>query len=152
VKLSITIEDPLSEDATALMEGLSKTLQEITGDSGKSSFSIDDLKNEKSIFLIARNSSDLALGCGSVRILDEKVGEIKRMFSKVPGVGTEILLELERRAITLGYESLRLETRKVNIGAVDFYLKRGYKIIENYGKYVGRENAICFEKILVRTL
>jgi len=148
MQLAINMEDPLSKDANLLMENLSEILEAITGDSGKSSFNIDDLKNSNSFFLIARNKSNIALGCGSVRQIEEKVGEIKRMYSKVPGVGTEILKELEKRAIKLGYEILKLETRKVNIKAVEFYLKHDYEIIDNYGKYIGNEKAICFHKKL----
>jgi len=146
--ISIQIEDPLSEDANSLMESLSGILKGLTGSSGKSSFNIDDLKHPNSFFLMARNGRQEAVGCGSVRQLEAKVGEIKRMYSKVPGVGTEILKEIEKRAIGLGYRFLKLETRKVNEKAVQFYLKHGYEVIDNYGKYVGREEAICFGKEL----
>jgi ribosomal protein S18 acetylase RimI-like enzyme len=43
-----------------------------------------------------------------------------------------------------------LETRKVNKKAVAFYLAKGYKVIENFGKYRGREEAVCFEKRIKR--
>jgi len=151
MQIFIEEEDPLSDDAISLMDNLSTVLKEITGDSGNSSFNIDDLKKSKSFFLIARNQTNVALGCGSVRQLKEKVGEIKRMYSKAPGIGTEILQELEKRAIKFGYEILKLETRKVNEKAVEFYLKNNYQIINNYGKYIGREDAICFQKVLKKT-
>jgi len=146
MELTISLEDPSSKDANSLMQELSDILEAITGDSGKSSFNIDDLKNDNSFFIIARDQFNFALGCGSVRQMEEKVGEIKRMYSKAPGVGTQILKELECRAIKLGYKVLKLETRKVNKKAVDFYLKNGYEIIDNYGKYIGNEKAICFQK------
>jgi ribosomal protein S18 acetylase RimI-like enzyme len=48
----------------------------------------------------------------------------------------------------MGYSKLWLETRIINERAVEFYKKRGYHQISNYGKYVENEKAICFEKIL----
>ncbi|EPN1630550.1 GNAT family N-acetyltransferase, partial [Cronobacter turicensis] len=32
--------------------------------------------------------------------------------------------------------------------AVEFYLRRGYEIIDNYGRYVGQEDAVCFARTL----
>jgi ribosomal protein S18 acetylase RimI-like enzyme len=64
------------------------------------------------------------------------------------GIGKDILSFLEEQARKLGYKKLWLETRLVNEQAVSFYINNGYLKIENYGRYVGRPEAICFEKIL----
>ncbi|MDN5397021.1 MAG: GNAT family N-acetyltransferase, partial [Chryseobacterium sp.] len=63
--------------------------------------------------------------------------------------GLKILSALEITAKQLDYQYIYLETRKNNKNAVSFYLKNGYKIIENYGIYVGREEAVCFGKELL---
>jgi len=65
-----------------------------------------------------------------------------------PGTGAALLAWLEEAALGLGYRELWLETRKVNTRAVQFYLKHGYAQIDNYGPYVGREEAICLAKRL----
>ena len=130
------------------MDELSSILNAITGDSGKKSFNIEDVKNDKSIFLIARDENNCPIGCGAIRPLDNNCAEIKRMYSKVSNVGLHILNSLEEKAVTLGYQLLRLETRKINERAVNFYLRNGYNVIENYGKYEGNEKVICFEKKL----
>lgn len=72
------------------------------------------------------------------------------MFSdrSVPGVGNALLTYLEAAATEMGYRELRLETRHINLRAVQFYEKNGYVRIENYGPYVGREEAVCFSKAL----
>jgi len=36
----------------------------------------------------------------------------------------------------------------VNGRAVAFYERHGYRVIPNYGKYVGREDAVCIGKVL----
>ncbi|MDS7802569.1 hypothetical protein PTQ56_26470, partial [Klebsiella michiganensis] len=55
---------------------------------------------------------------------------------------------LEGEAKSLGYNEIRLETRKVNTHAVAFYVKHNYQRIANYGPYVGKDEAVCFSKHL----
>lgn len=146
MKFIIEIEDPSSKDATLLMQELSLILKGITGSSGAASFNIDDLKYEKSCFLIARDEAGKAIACGSIRAMEDHVAEIKRMYTRVPGVGAQVLKELEKKATGFGYTLLKLETRKVNTKAVNFYLRNGYAVIDNYGKYIGNDKAVCFGK------
>lgn len=72
------------------------------------------------------------------------------MFSdrSIPGVGKALLNFLEKSAKNMGYAELWLETREVNYKAVNFYKNNGYVSIENYGPYIGREEAVCFSKVL----
>lgn len=148
MKLTILPEDPCSKDSLMLMDELSSILKSITGDSGQKSFNIEDVKNDKSIFLIARDENNSPVGCGAIRPLNNHCAEIKRMYSKVSNIGSHILASLEEKAVSLGYQLIRLETRKINERAVNFYLRKGYYVIDNYGKYEGNEKAICFEKKL----
>lgn len=150
----ILVESPFSSDAISLMDELSECLQSITGDSGKSSFDSNDVCNDRAIFVIARNQSGKAIGCGAFRAIDKTTAEVKRMYAKEAGmgIGNKILSYLERRAHDIGYTTIRLETRIVNARAVSFYKRNGYRKIANYGKYTGRLNSVCFEKILGCTL
>ncbi|WP_242975805.1 GNAT family N-acetyltransferase [Desulfosporosinus sp. FKB] len=146
----ISAESPFSSDAISLMDDLSECLQDITGDSGKNSFDAKDVCNDRAIFVIARNQSGKAIGCGAFRPMDETTAEVKRMYAKDKGmgIGNKILSYLEHRAHDIGYETLRLETRIINAKAVSFYERNGYRKIPNYGKYAERVNSICFEKNL----
>jgi GNAT superfamily N-acetyltransferase len=148
--LSIAPEDPASIDSLELMEELSSTLASITGDSGKSSFDPDDVRGSNACFVVARDAEGRAVGCGAFRPLQERVAEVKRMYSRpgTGGVGSAILAFLEVAAVKLGYRALWLETRLVNKRAVSFYERRGYRRIPNFGKYVGNPKAVCFEKRL----
>ncbi len=140
---------PDSPDAVELMAELSACLKNITGDSGTNSFDPQDVMSERAVFLIAYDEQTrAALGCGAIRPMGDTVVELKRMYACRPGVGTAILLELERRAREFGYATIRLETRLINERAVSFYEKRGYRRIPNYGKYIDRPEAVCFEKRL----
>lgn len=146
----ILAESPFSSDAISLIDELSECLQDITGDSGKNSFDANDVCNDRAIFVIARNQSGKAIGCGAFRPMDVTTAEIKRMYAqdKGKGIGSMILSYLEHQAHDFGYKALRLETRIVNTKAVSFYARNGYRRISNYGKYIGRTNSICFEKDL----
>ncbi len=147
----ISVESPFSSDAISLMDELSECLQSITGDNGKNSFDVNDVCNDRAKFVIAWNQSGKAIGCGAFRPINGATAEVKRMFAKEKGIGigNKILSFLEHQAYDMGYKTLCLETRIVNAKAVSFYERSGYKKIPNYGKYVGRANAICFEKNLL---
>lgn len=108
---------------------------------------IDMLKNCIIIF-----DNDEAIACGAIKELDSKSMEVKRMFTlsekRGKGLASAILKELEVWSKELGYEKTVLETGKRQIEAVALYQKCGYKIIPNYGQYIGIENSVCFEKEL----
>ncbi len=74
--------------------------------------------------------------------------KFKRMFSDRSSPGNALLTFLETSAKRMGYTELWLETRIVNHRAVQFYKKNGYIRIENYGPYIGREEAVCFSNPL----
>lgn len=147
----ITAESPFSADGISLMEELSRRLQSITGDSGKNSFDPHDVCQHKAIFVIAREESGAAVGCGAFRPMNDTTAEVKRMYAKEQGrgIGGQILSYLELQAHLMGYTALRLETRTVNTGAVSFYERHGYRVIPNYGKYEKRTDSVCFEKALL---
>ena len=152
MSIMVSACDPEHPGALALVEELSQALVAITGASGKASFAAADARMARSVFLIARGDAGVLLGCASLRPLDGAVGEVKRMYARpgTHGVGTALLAHLEREAAAFGYRELWLETRRVNLRAVAFYRKHGYEEIANYGKYVGRIDAICLGKRLGR--
>ena len=108
---------------------------------------IDMLKHCIVIF-----DNDEAVACGAIKELDTKSMEVKRMFTlpekRGKGLASAILRELETWSKELGYEKTVLETGKKQVEAVALYNKCGYKIIPNYGQYIGVDNSVCFEKIL----
>ena len=148
--IRVEAADPGDEAARALLDALSRTLEALTGASGRASFDPDDVRGAGACFLLAHGPEGEALGCGGYRPLEPGVAEIKRMYA-VPGsrgVGAALLVALERRARSDGYETVRLETRRVNSRAVAFYERSGYVRIAAYGRYIGRSDAACFGKSL----
>jgi len=132
-----------------LLGELGAALAAITGSDGSASFDAAAVRGERACFLVAYDADGLAVGCGALRSLSGDVAELKRMYARPgSGAGRFILEALERQALDFGYTEAWLETRKVNRRAVAFYAKHGYRVIPNYGKYIGRDEAVCFGKIL----
>jgi len=108
---------------------------------------IDMLKNCVVIY-----DNDEAVACGAIKELDSNFMEVKRMFTipekRGKGLASAILKELETWTKELGHKKTILETGKRQTKAVELYNKCGYKIIPNYGQYIGVENSVCFEKEL----
>ncbi len=102
--------------------------------------------------VIVYYENEIALGCGAFKEYEPKVAEIKRMFvlpdQRGKGIAVAILNELEIWAKTSGYESTMLETSVRLESAIALYKKSGYKIIPNYGQYIGVESSVCMEKMI----
>lgn len=148
----ITLEkaDPRSAESQLLITKLSAELAAITGDNGKSNFTMDSMDEERSLWVLARNNKGDAVGCGAIRPLTEHIAELKRMFSdrSSPAIGNALLTFLEKFALSMGYDQIWLATRSVNHKALNFYQKNGYERIDNYGPYVNCDETVCFAKIL----
>jgi len=147
---TVATADPLGDEAQALLAALSATLQRITGSPGTASFDVVDMQQPGAVFVLARTADCRAVGCGALRPLQTGVAELKRMYAApgTQGVGAQVLAALEAQAARLGHRELWLETRRVNARAVAFYLRHGYAVIPNYGRYAGRAEAVCFGKRL----
>jgi putative acetyltransferase len=93
-----------------------------------------------------------AVGCGAIKEQSPTSMEVKRMYvlpeNRKGGIATQVLTELEHWAHELGYPLCVLETGKRQPEAIELYKKNGYKVIPNYGQYIGIENSVCFEKQL----
>ncbi len=79
--------------------------------------------------LLARHGSEVA-GCGGLRRLQPRVGELRRMWVRPPfrrhGLGRAIAEALLRAARECGYASVRLETLWVMPQARALYLSMGF--------------------------
>lgn len=102
--------------------------------------------------VVAYEEADKAVGCGAMKMYQDGVMEIKRMF--VPkeyrgqGIAGKILSELQIWAKELGFERCILETGDKMVEAIGLYQKSGFITIPNYGQYANVNSSICFEKTL----
>ncbi|CAM3836199.1 MULTISPECIES: GNAT family N-acetyltransferase [Flavobacterium] len=109
---------------------------------------IDSINN-----VIVLYDNDSAVACGAIKKYDDDTMEVKRMFTKLEARGKGfagiIIDELEKWAFELSYNKCILETGVRQKEAIQFYNKSNYKVIPNYGQYIGVENSICFQKELI---
>lgn len=102
--------------------------------------------------VIVAYESEVPAGCGAFKRFDEHSVEIKRMFVDTSyrgrGIAASIVQALENWAKENGYTRTVLETGNKQHEAIGLYKKLGYRIIANYGPYVGMETSICMEKLI----
>jgi putative acetyltransferase len=103
------------------------------------------------LFLVARDDSRSALGCGAM-VLRDDYGEIKRMYvsprGRGQGLGGRLLAELEREAAGRGCELARLETGPYQPEALRLYETAGYQRRGPFGAYRDDPLSVFMEKRL----
>lgn len=142
--------DSKNPDFVFLVRKLDKYLAEIDGKdhSFYSKFNKIDIINH----VIVAYRDDTPIGCGAFKEFDSNRVEIKRMYveelERRNQIASMILSALEEWASQLGFNKTILETGISQVAAVKLYEKSNYKVIDNYGQYIGVDNSICFEKPL----
>src|SRR5262249_27401869 len=102
-------------------------------------------------FLIAWRTAK-PIGCGAIRRIEERTGELKRMYvvpeERGRGIGWGILQALEGEARTLGISRVVLETGIRQREALALYERAGFLRIALFGEYVASPLSICMAKEL----
>jgi GNAT superfamily N-acetyltransferase len=146
--MKIIRTDSNNQDFGQLVKYLDADLTERDGKSH--SFYAQFNKIDKIKYVVVAYENDKPVGCGAIKEYAPNIMEIKRMYTspecRGKGIATKVLTELEIWAAELSYKKCILETGKRQPEAIGLYKKNGYKVIPNYGQYVGIENSLCFEK------
>lgn len=104
------------------------------------------------VFFVARDESGTPVGCGGLRLVEDGIAEVQRMYvrseSRGTGVATALLRRLEEAALDLGSPALVLETGSEQKRAIRFYEREGFNRIANFGPYRGAPMSACFSKVL----
>jgi putative acetyltransferase len=148
--INIIRTDSSNHDFIKLVKELDTYLAEKDGT--EHSFYDQYNKIDKIGHVVVAYKNKTTVSCGAIKELSAEAMEVKRMYT-VPenrgeGIASIVLAELERWAAELGYAKCLLETGKRQPEAISLYKKRGYKVIPNYGQYVGIDNSVCFEKVI----
>ncbi len=143
--------DSSNEDFISLVKLLDADLAQRDGKDH--SFYAQFNKIDKIKHVIVAYADNKPISCGAIKEFNSTTMEVKRMYTlpefRGKGIATMVLRELEKWAGELSYMKCVLETGKRQSEAIDLYKKNGYKIIPNYGQYIGVENSVCFEKSVV---
>ena len=93
-----------------------------------------------------------AVGCGAVRLIDDDLAELKRMYvvpdSRGQRVAAAVMRFLESEALVLGASRVVLETVTTPPDAVALYRGAGYEPIPRFGPYVDSAISYCMAKSL----
>ena len=149
---TITIKrtDSYDLDFPQLVSLLNRELRERYGGVESIYDSYDQISNLDTV--VMGYSNDLPVACGCFKKYDDTTVEIKRMFVKPDkrrqGIGLSILNELEIWAKERGFSFALLETANKQPESIALYKKAGFKIIPNYGQYIGIETSVCMKKKL----
>jgi len=149
--ISIVRTDSTNEDFRKLVTELDKDLAIRDGD--EHAFFAQYNKIANIAHVVVAYDGDEPVGCGAIKHYAPGTMEVKRMY--VPpamrgrGIAGQVLTELERWTVELGYTMCILETGEKQPEAIRLYTKSNYDIIPNYGQYAGVESSVCFEKRVV---
>ncbi|MFS4506352.1 GNAT family N-acetyltransferase [Clavibacter sp. Sh2141] len=108
---------------------------------------------DMAVFLVARDAQGTPLGCGGIRLLEDRGdgrrwAELKRMYvvpaARGTGVATALLRALEDAARGLGVVDLVLETGDAQPDAMRFYSREGWTEIPRFGAYADSEESRCY--------
>jgi GNAT superfamily N-acetyltransferase len=144
--------DPAEPEAAALIAALDAELYDLYPDEVIHGIEPHEFRRAGGVFLVGRVGA-VAVACGAIRPLTDRVVEVKRMFVRKDqrgrGYARALLTELERVAVRHRYEVICLETGVKQPEAIHLYLTAGYHAIEGCGEYSGSLTSRCFEKSLV---
>jgi ribosomal protein S18 acetylase RimI-like enzyme len=117
----------------------------------------DDLEQIPSVYLQSDGEfligvvGDEIVAIGALRRITPVIAEIKRMRTAPSlqgrGFGRALLMRLERRAVELGYERLRLDTTNTQVAARHLYETAGYRETGRRAG-LGADEDILYEKAL----
>jgi putative acetyltransferase len=136
--MRVTLETPDQPEVIALIADLDAYQDTLYPAEARYALDMAALKKSNVVFAIARNSVNVAIGCGAV-VVGEQHGELKRMYVRLENRGKSvaqaILKKLELAAGEKGCEFLFLETGPYQLAALAFYGKQGYEKTGPFGNY-----------------
>ena len=96
--------------------------------------------------------TNITVGCGCFKEIDEDTVEIKRMYVNPYfrgfGVASLMIEALTRWARELFYKRAVLETGVKQPEAIKLYGKHGFEKIPPFDPYIGIPNSVCMGKLL----
>lgn len=151
--MPIALESPDQPEVIALIAELDAYQDALYPPESRYALDLGSLLQPNVLFMVARDESGGALGCGAM-VLHEDYGEIKRMYvsprGRGRGLGGRLLAELEREAVTRGCELARLETGPYQPEALRLYVAAGYQRRGPFGDYQEDHLSVFMEKRLAR--
>jgi putative acetyltransferase len=138
VEVSIAREDPRQRDVVALIDALDRYQAALYPPESNHFLDVAALAAADIRFFVARSSGKV-VGCGALRVVTGKYGELKRMYvapeARGDGVGRRLLDMLEAAARAEGLPQLALETGIAQPEALGLYRSAGFVEGPPFGGY-----------------
>jgi putative acetyltransferase len=141
-RMEIRVDDLSSPEVQALVEEHLASMRRASPPESCHALGLEELKKPDIAFWTAWNDENELLGCGALKALDQKHGEVKSMRTARAhlrkGVATRLLQQIIAEARRRGYERLSLETGSMEefAPARGLYSKFGFKECGPFGSYV----------------
>ena len=152
-KVVVQRSDILSPPARTLIAALNNELSRTYPEEGACHFRLDadEVAHGRGAFLITWRSGK-PIGCGAIRRIGTRTGELKRMYvipeERGRGIGRAILQALEGEGRALGISRVVLETGVRQREALALYERAGFVRIAPFGEYVASPLSVCLAKEL----
>jgi putative acetyltransferase len=150
--LSIDVCDPRGPVARALIAELDEYLNALYPPQNNYLDPADELAKAHVRFVVA-SWGGAPIGCGAVKSMPERYGEIKRVFVRPAGrghgVARRIMSDLESHLVANRITEARLETGVHQPEALALYEALGYRRIGRFGEYRDDPLSIFMGKRLV---
>jgi putative acetyltransferase len=149
----IAVDDPARPDVMALLEEHLRNMRELSPPESVHALDVTKLKTPDITFWTAREGP-LLLGCGALKALDAKHGEVKSMRTPAVlrrrGAGRALVDHIISEARVRGYERLSLETgsHKAFETAHRLYQSVGFTFCGPFADYVLDPNSVFMTLVL----
>jgi putative acetyltransferase len=149
--LRVATERPDQPDVLRLIEALDAYQVPLYPAESHHGIDIAALLDVSVSFVVARDESGHALGCGAV-VMNGDWAELKRMYvlprARGQGVAQAMLVFLEEIAVQRGAGVMRLETGYLQPEALRLYERAGYSRRGPFGNYGPDPNSVFMDKPL----
>ena len=140
MELQVRLDDLSGPEIQALLREHMAGMMSSSPPESVHALPLDALKKPDISFWSVWSNNELC-GCGALKALDDKQGEVKSMRTAQRflrrGVGQAALSQIIRTAQSRGYERLSLETGSTDDfkPAIAMYLRNGFEICGPFGDY-----------------
>lgn len=151
----VSVETPLQDDVRDLVEALNAHMLPLSPLEFQFKMTVEQMAETNTTVFVARDENGKAVGCGALKMHDNGVGELKRMFTRpeVRGkrVGSLLVDAIVELARARGISRLVLETGTGTgfDGAWRLYENSGFVRCGVVLDYPDSEYSAFFEKRLV---
>lgn len=150
--LTVTIEPPRQPEIEELLRLSDEFALSLYPPESCYMLDVAELEVPEVTVFVARVDGE-ALGMAALVDRSAGTSELKRMFvhdrARGKGVASAIMAAIERHALEVDASIIQLETGPKQPEAIALYEKHGFRIIPNFGQYIGDESSVCMQKDLV---